>query len=402
MSSTSSPFIPKLIIARCHRLWGKSRPRNSLTSSRSCFLFYRWNCYSSTSYVSDSHEDADKLIESIYNESGKPLFVNEKKSVDADETQHRRSSRDDGKSFFKKFPPIDIPKSLLTPIGCVVQDELNSKITKDGNFCSVSKHIPFVSLHDLDGFSNKRVLVLCTGGTLTMAPDKRQDGSLAPVEGALTNYLKNMPELQSSNMPDVFVHEYKPLLDSSDMGPSDWAVLANDIQSNYLYFDGFVIVYGTDTMAYAASALSFMLENLGKPVVFTGSQIPLCEPYNDARRNFIMALIFASRQPAIPEVSIFFHDRLLRAVRSTKVNTHLLMAFDSPNMEPLAKIGINIEENEHLLLPPARGALRVHTKMDTRTLTLRLVPGMANIFFITLRCIRLKSITFHLTWYYRI
>ena len=117
-----------------------------------------------------------------------------------------------------------------------------------------------------------------------------------------------------------------------------------------------------------------MLENLGKPVVFTGSQIPFSEPYNDARRNLIMALIFASRD-TINEVSIFFHDRLLRACRTTKVNTHRLLAFDSPNMDPLAKIGITIDENEHLILPPPRGALRVHSEMDTRLLTLRLVPG---------------------------
>jgi L-asparaginase len=127
-------------------------------------------------------------------------------------------------------------------------------------------------------------------------------------------------------------------------------------------------------MAFFATALSFMLENLGKPVVFTGSQIPLCEPYNDARRNLIMALIFAARD-TVNEVSIFFHDRLLRACRSTKVNTHKLMAFDSPNLDPLATIGITIDENDHLHLPPPRGALRVHTTMDTRILTIRLVPG---------------------------
>lgn len=149
---------------------------------------------------------------------------------------------------------------------------------------------------------------------------------------------------------------------------------AKDIKANYLHFDGFVVLMGTDTMAYTATALSFMLENLGKPVIFTGSQIPLCEPYNDARRNLIMALIFASRD-TISEVSIFFHDRLLRACRSTKVNTHRLLAFDSPNLDPLAKIGITIDENEYLALPPARGALRVHSRMDTRLLTIRLVPG---------------------------
>ena len=132
---------------------------------------------------------------------------------------------------------------------------------------------------------------------------------------------------------------------------------------------------GTDTLCYAASALSFMLENLAKPVVVTGSQIPLCEPYNDGRRNLIMALLFASRDSGMTEVTIFFHDRLLRACRSTKINTHRLLAFDSPNIEPLATIGIHIHENEAMKLPPPRGALRVHTRMDTRLLTIRLVPG---------------------------
>jgi L-asparaginase len=237
-----------------------------------------------------------------------------------------------------------------------------------------NNYIPQIALHEHDGRRRKRVLLLCTGGTLTMAPDPAQGGALAPVEGALSAYLAKMDELRADHMPDVVVHEYTPFHDSSDLGPADWAVLANDIHDNYLHFDGFVVCMGTDTMAYAATALSFMLENLGKPVIFTGSQIPLCEPYNDARRNVIMALIFASRD-TISEVSIFFHDRLLRACRATKVNTHRLLAFDSPNMEPLAKIGITIDEHEHLQLPPARGALRVHSKMDTRLLTIRLVPG---------------------------
>ena len=237
-----------------------------------------------------------------------------------------------------------------------------------------SDFIPKVKLHHNDGREKKRVLVLCTGGTLTMAPDPLQGGALAPVEGAISSYMQDMNELYEPSMPEFVLHEYAPFRDSSDLGPADWVTLAKDIQTNYLHFDGFVIVTGTDTMAYCATALSFMLENLGKPVVFTGSQIPLCEPYNDARRNLIMAMIFASRE-TINEVSIFFHDRLLRANRATKVNTHRLLAFDSPNISPLASIGITIDENEHLILPPPRGALRVHTRMDTRLLTVRLVPG---------------------------
>lgn len=237
-------------------------------------------------------------------------------------------------------------------------------------------YIPEVALYSGEGgrSSRKRILILCTGGTLTMAPDPNQGGALAPVQGAISRYMKEMTEPQASHMPEFVLHEYHPFRDSSDLGPADWVTLAKDIRANYLHFDGFVVLTGTDTMAYCATALSFMLENLGKPVVFTGSQIPLSEPYNDARRNLIMAMIFASRD-SINEVTIFFHDRLLRANRATKVNTHRLMAFNSPNMDPLATIGITIDENDHLVLPPAKGALRVHTHMDTRLLTIRLVPG---------------------------
>lgn len=187
--------------------------------------------------------------------------------------------------------------------------------------------IPQVKLHDGDGMKRKRVLVLCTGGTLTMAPDPEKGGSLTPVQGALTEFMKTMLELQNEKMPDVVVHEYTPLLDSSDMGPPDWSLLAKDIKANYLHFDGFVVLMGTDTMAYTATALSFMLENLGKPVVFTGSQIPLAEPHTDARQNLIMALIFAARDAPISEVTIFFHDKLIRACRSTKGENALLRLY---------------------------------------------------------------------------
>jgi L-asparaginase len=263
-------------------------------------------------------------------------------------------------------------KSLQPPAGRLwAPDVLSDDEDEDNDY---RQFIPQIALHEGDGRARKRVLVLCTGGTLTMAPDPNQGGALAPVEGALSQYMREMPELHADNMPEVVLHEYFPFYDSSDLGPADWARLAHDIRANYLHFDGFVIVIGTDTMAYSATALSFMLENLGKPVIFTGSQIPMCEPYNDGRRNLIMALIFASRD-TINEVSIFFHDRLLRACRATKVNTHRLLAFDSPNQDPLATIGITIDENEHLVLPPAKGALRVHSRMDTRVLTIRLVPG---------------------------
>jgi L-asparaginase len=237
------------------------------------------------------------------------------------------------------------------------------EICDDPSLCTVIPH---------KGRSRKKVLLLCTGGTLTMQNNPTKGNSLAPVQGALTSYLAGMSELTSDpEMPEIIGHEYSPLIDSSDMGPGDWAMLARDINTNYYYFDGFVIVMGTDTMAYAASALSFMLQNLGKPVIFTGSQIPLREPYNDARKNLIMATIFASSD-TISEVAIFFHDRLVRGCRATKVNTSKLRAFDSPNLLPLAEIGINIMENEHLFRPPPRGSFKINTDMDTRLITLRL------------------------------
>ena len=108
-----------------------------------------------------------------------------------------------------------------------------------------------------------------------MAPNPDIGGALSPVPGALTDFMKSMLELTNDKMPEVVVHEYSPLLDSADMGPLDWQVIAGDIKSNYLHFDGFVVISGTDTMAYAATGLSFILENLGKPIVFTGSQVPI-------------------------------------------------------------------------------------------------------------------------------
>lgn len=177
-----------------------------------------------------------------------------------------------------KHPPDDGYQTLM---GESLQSPAGPLWTDDESI------IPQIKLYDGDGRRRKRVLVLCTGGTLTMAPN--HEGALAPVQGAISRYLDQMDELNQPNMPEITLHEYDPFVDSSDLGPADWARLAQDIRVNYLHFDGFVILTGTDTMCYAATALSFMLENLGKPVVFTGSQIPLCEPYNDARRNFIMA-----------------------------------------------------------------------------------------------------------------
>ena len=122
-----------------------------------------------------------------------------------------------------------------------------------------------------------------------------QNGSLAPKKGYLPQCIREMPEVRDPSMPDLDILEYDPLIDSSNIGPADWKSLASPVRDNYYDYDGFVIIHGTDTMAYTASALSFMLEGLGKAVVLTGSMIPLAEVYNDARRNLLISMVFAAQ-----------------------------------------------------------------------------------------------------------
>lgn len=219
---------------------------------------------------------------------------------------------------------------------------------------------------------HKRVLIIYTGGTMGMRPGV--DGSLSPSPGYLTEKIKEMPEMSQQDMPDYEIIEYDPLIDSSCMGPLHWMKIASDIEQHYDAFDGFVIIMGTDTMAYASSALSFMMENLGKTVVFTGSQIPFFEVYNDARRNFLVSMIFASTRD-FPEVCICFNDKILRANRTVKVSSVSLDAFDSPNFPPLATLGSNIVENKHLFLPKPTKPLKVHKFLDAHVVVLKLVPG---------------------------
>jgi L-asparaginase len=219
---------------------------------------------------------------------------------------------------------------------------------------------------------HKRVLIIYTGGTMGMVA--RDDGSLAPEAGYLTARINELPEMSHPEMPAYDIHEYDPLLDSSMMGPADWVRIAETIETHYLHYDGYVVIMGTDTMAYASSALSFMLENLGKTVVFTGSQIPFCEVYNDARRNLIVSIIFAVNSE-FPEVCICFNDKLLRANRSIKVHSTGLSAFDSPNFPQLAELGAFIKENRELVLPQPKGPFRVHKKLDANVLVVKLVPG---------------------------
>jgi L-asparaginase len=155
----------------------------------------------------------------------------------------------------------------------------------------------------------------------------------------------------------------------------------------YFDYDGFVIIHGTDTMCYTASALSFMLENLAKPVVFTGSQLPLSNIYNDSRRNLVLSVIFAGFLD-IPEVCVFFDDRLLRGNRSVKVDSRQLSAFDSPNFPWLATVGTEIRLNHGVFLPPPKRRFSVHTLLNTCISVVRLIPGFDDQYFIDMvRCV---------------
>lgn len=187
--------------------------------------------------------------------------------------------------------------------------------------------------------TQKHIYIAYTGGTIGMT--KSSHGYI-PAAGYMEAQLKNMPEFHRPEMPRFTIHEYAPLIDSSDMTPQDWQKIADDIRDNYDDYDGFVILHGTDTMAYTASALSFMFENLGKPVIVTGSQIPLAELRSDGQANLLNALHLAANYP-INEVTLFFNNQLMRGNRSTKSHADGFNAFTSPNFAPLLEAGINIQ-----------------------------------------------------------
>ena len=219
----------------------------------------------------------------------------------------------------------------------------------------------------------KRVYIVYTGGTIGM---KRTRSGYRPEPGYLQSQLAEMPELKHDSMPSYTVHQYEPLLDSSNMTPAEWVKIARDVETNYDRYDGFVVLHGTDTMAYTASALPFLLGGLRKPVIITGSQIPLCEIRNDARENLITSLMLAANY-AIPEVCLYFGGKLLRGCRATKVSADGFAAFDSPNFPPLGTVGIDIEVNWDLVRKPGGARLRVRELARPVVSALRLFPGIS-------------------------
>ncbi len=206
--------------------------------------------------------------------------------------------------------------------------------------------------------TRKKICILYTGGTIGMVPGEH---GYEPQEGVFIDYLQKIYDMHRPEFPEWELIEFSPLLDSSNIAVAEWNKMGRTIADRYNDFDGFVILHGTDTMAYSASALSFMLENLNKPVVFTGSQIPMCRLRSDGLDNIVNSILIAA-SGVVREVSLYFGGRLLRGNRSTKISSDLLEAFDSPNYPHLADAGIGIQYHEELLLASPGNPMPAHNK----------------------------------------
>lgn len=226
------------------------------------------------------------------------------------------------------------------------------------------------------------ILLIYTGGTIGMV-QKTETGALVPFR--FNQILEEVPELNrlGYNLKSI---TFNPPIDSSDMTPKIWAKLARTIKKYYHKFDGFVILHGTDTMAYTASALSYMLENLDKPVVMTGSQLPIGILRTDGKENLITSIeIAAAKQngtAVVPEVCIYFDFKLTRGNRTSKRHADHFSAFHSTNYPLLAKAGVDIKfYHENIYQPKNKGILKVNTNFDENVVILRIFPGMNRVVF---------------------
>ncbi len=223
----------------------------------------------------------------------------------------------------------------------------------------------------------KKLLLLYTGGTIGMVQD--QKGILVPFD--FNNITENVPELSRLDY-QVVVISFDPILDSSNMNMDTWIEMASIIEKNYHDYDGFVILHGSDTMAYTASALSFMLENLAKPVILTGSQLPIGEIRTDAKENLITALEIAAAKDEhghaiVNEVCIYFDYKLFRGNRAKKTEANKFEAFSSPNFPVLAEAGVHINFNSEVLMPRSEASFIVHKKLKNPISLLKIFPGIS-------------------------
>lgn len=219
--------------------------------------------------------------------------------------------------------------------------------------------------------NHKKVYVAYTGGTIGMKPSNK---GFIPESGYFADLISSLPEFESPDMPQVVINEYEDLIDSSNITPEHWFQISQDIASRFDNYDGFVVLHGTDTMAYTASALSFMLEDLSKPVIVTGSQIPWSQMRTDARDNFITSLLLAGNYD-IPEVGLYFHNRLYRGNRARKLDASGFHAFDSPNFPAIGEVGTKIKLKHHLLLREPAETLKIRRITTPQVIILSLFPG---------------------------
>lgn len=223
-----------------------------------------------------------------------------------------------------------------------------------------------------------KVLLIYTGGTIGMNRNPKT-GALEPFD--FEHLLHNVPELKEFDC-QIDTHQFQPPIDSSDMTPARWTELSHIIADNYDAYDGFVVLHGTDTMAYTASALSYMLENLTKPVIFTGSQLPIGQLRTDGKENLITSIEIAAAKDdeghaRVPEVGIYFNGRLLRGNRTTKQSAEEFNAFESFNYPHLADAGVNITyHTDRILKPDWDKPMKPHFRLDNNVIIFSLFPGI--------------------------
>lgn len=222
------------------------------------------------------------------------------------------------------------------------------------------------------------ILLIYTGGTIGMVKDAKT-GALKAFN--FKNLLTRIPEIQLLDC-DIDTVSFESPIDSSNMNPEYWVQIAEIIERNYSIFDGFVVLHGSDTMSYSASALSFMLENLAKPVIFTGSQLPIGDLRTDAKENLITSIQLASLQengqPVVKEVCLYFEYKLYRGNRTTKLNAEHFQAFASMNYPELAESGVHLKINkEHLFNPNSQEPLKIHKTLDNNIALIKLYPGIS-------------------------
>lgn len=224
----------------------------------------------------------------------------------------------------------------------------------------------------------KKILVIYTGGTIGMVKDNKT-GTLLPFD--MSKIYEALPVLREFNC-QLDSYRFDPIIDSSNMKPKYWIGLTEVIEKNYKEYDSFIILHGTDTMSHTASVLSFMLENLNKTVILTGSQLPLGMIRTDGRENIIGAVEIASSDSVnIPEVCIFFEDRLYRGNRTTKINAEYFEAFFSGNYPSLAKVGINISYKNNLFLQAPAQEFKAYKKLNDNIIIIKIFPGLKEEYF---------------------